>query len=242
LFQFSLNIEEAAINPGKDYEGNPWNNKEHKTETSISHKQGGKVKNHKKSGGKTSILKGQELPSCDFCGRKDHTQTSCRIKQKAMASAIKDTKYKSSQWKKDRAEKSQAFAAAASSSKQEDSSSDEDDDDKDKKAFMKSVMASWKSSKKEKKFQKNKRKRSDNDTSDSKQKHSTYFKLVALKPKRAKMVIPTTEVIGEKTVNGSKKPLRIIIDTGISSSIIVTKSINKILSIKNSRATTEWTC
>jgi hypothetical protein len=31
LFQFSLNIEEAAINPGKDSEGNHPNSKEHNT-------------------------------------------------------------------------------------------------------------------------------------------------------------------------------------------------------------------
>jgi hypothetical protein len=116
LFQFALNIEEAAINPGRDSEGNPRNSKEHKTETSTPPKQGGKLKNHNKSGGKTSILKGQELPSCDFCGRKGHTETACRIKQKAMASAKKDTKDRSAQWKKDKSEKAQAFAAAASSS------------------------------------------------------------------------------------------------------------------------------
>jgi hypothetical protein len=45
LFQFALNIEEAAINPRKDSEGNPWNRKEQKTETSIPRKQGGKGKN-----------------------------------------------------------------------------------------------------------------------------------------------------------------------------------------------------
>jgi hypothetical protein len=65
----------------------------------------GGSKNHKKSGGKTSILKGQELPSCDFCGRKGHTETACRIKQKAMASAKKYTKNRSAQWKKNTAEK-----------------------------------------------------------------------------------------------------------------------------------------
>jgi hypothetical protein len=32
LFQFALNIEEAAINPGKDSEGNPWNSKEQRAE------------------------------------------------------------------------------------------------------------------------------------------------------------------------------------------------------------------
>jgi hypothetical protein len=56
LFQFALNIKEAAPNPGEDSEGNPRNSKEYKTETSIPRKQGGKCKNHKKSGGKTSIL------------------------------------------------------------------------------------------------------------------------------------------------------------------------------------------
>jgi hypothetical protein len=91
-------------------------------------------------------LKGQELPSCDFCGRKGHTETACRIKQESMASAKKYTKGRSSQWKKYKAEKSQSFAAAAAStSKQEDNSSDEEEDDKDKQAFMKSFMASWKS-------------------------------------------------------------------------------------------------
>jgi hypothetical protein len=141
-------------------------------------------------------LKGQELPSCDFCARKGHTKTACHIKQKAMASAKKDTKDRSSQWKKDKAKKAQAFAKSASSSKHEDSSSDEEDD-KDKKAFMKSYMPSWKSSQKDKKAQKNKSKRNDNDTSDSEQNYSTYFKLVALKTKPAKIGIPTTEVIGE---------------------------------------------
>jgi hypothetical protein len=131
-------------------------------------------------------LKGQELPSCDFCGRKGQTETACRIKKKAMASARKDTKDRSTQWKKNKAEKAQAFDAAAASSKQYDSSSDEDKDDKDKKAFMKSFMATWKSSQKDKKAQKNKRKRSDNDTSDSEQNYSTSCKFLALKSKREK--------------------------------------------------------
>jgi hypothetical protein len=139
LFQFTLNIDEAAMNPGKDSEGNPWNSKEQITETTIPRKQGGKGKNHKKSGGKSSIVKGQEIPSCDFCGRKGHTETACRIRQKAMASAKKDTKDRSDKWKKDKAKKAQSFAAAYASSKQDDISSDEDEDDKDKKAFMKSL-------------------------------------------------------------------------------------------------------
>jgi hypothetical protein len=72
LFQFTLNMEEAAINPGKDAEGNPRNSKESKTETTIPWNQGGKGKKHKKCGEKSSILKGQDLPSSDFCGRKGH--------------------------------------------------------------------------------------------------------------------------------------------------------------------------
>jgi hypothetical protein len=57
---------------------------------------------------------------------------------------------------------------------------------------MKSLMASWKSSKKDKKAQKNKRKRSDDDTSNSEQNYSTSFKLVDLKLKHEKIGIPTT--------------------------------------------------
>jgi hypothetical protein len=84
---------------------------------------------------------------------------------------------------KDKAKKSQSVAATASPSKQEDSSSEADEDEKDKKAFMKSSMASWKSSQKDKKMQKIKRKRIYNDTSKSEQNYSTSFKLVALKVK-----------------------------------------------------------
>jgi hypothetical protein len=71
LFQFALNIEEASINPGKDSEGNPRNSKETKTETIIPRKKIGKGESLKKNRGKSSILKGQEIPSCDFCGQKD---------------------------------------------------------------------------------------------------------------------------------------------------------------------------
>jgi predicted aspartyl protease len=38
-----------------------------------------------------------------------------------------------------------------------------------------------------------------------------------------------------------KKTLRILIDTGSSSSIILKKCINKSVLVKNSRTTTEWT-
>jgi hypothetical protein len=103
-----------------------------------------------------------------FVVQKGHTETACRIKQKAKASAKKDTKDRSAQWKKDKAEKAQAFASAASTSKQEDSSSDEEGD-KEKQAFLNFLMASWKSSQKDKKAQKNKRKRSDNNTRDYEQ-------------------------------------------------------------------------
>jgi hypothetical protein len=47
LFQFALNIKEASINPGKDYEGNS-RNREKKTETIIPRKHGGQGKSHKK--------------------------------------------------------------------------------------------------------------------------------------------------------------------------------------------------
>jgi hypothetical protein len=150
LFPFALNIEEASINPGKDSEGNPRNSKEIKTDTIIPRKQGGKGKSHKKNRGKSSILKVQEIPSCDFCGRKGHTETTCRMKQKSMASARKETKDRGNEWKHEKTGKSQTFATAAAASKQDDTSSD---DDKDKKAFMKSFMASWKSSEKDKKSQ-----------------------------------------------------------------------------------------
>jgi hypothetical protein len=158
-----------------------------------------------------------------------------------MAFARKDTNDKGNQWKKDKAEKAQTFAAAATASKQDDSSSDEDEDDTDKKTFIKSFMASWKSSKKDKNSQKNRRTRSDKDTSDSEQNYSMSSIIVALKPKREKIGIPTTESIGETTVNGRKTPLHILTDTGSSSSIILKKFINKSLLVKKSRTNTEWT-
>jgi hypothetical protein len=99
LFQFALNIEEASIYPGKDAEGNPQNSKE--TENNIPRKQGGKGNNnHKKNRDRSSILKGQEIPTCDFCGRKGHTEPACRIKNKEMASARKDNNNSNAQWEK----------------------------------------------------------------------------------------------------------------------------------------------
>jgi hypothetical protein len=38
LFQFALNIEDAAINPVNYCEGNPRNSKEQRTETTIARK------------------------------------------------------------------------------------------------------------------------------------------------------------------------------------------------------------
>jgi hypothetical protein len=75
-FQFLLNIEEAAVNPGKNYEGNDRSSKDLNTETAVPRKQGGgKGKhNHKKGRGKFSILKGQGLPYCDLCGKPSHTE------------------------------------------------------------------------------------------------------------------------------------------------------------------------
>jgi hypothetical protein len=101
LFQFALNIEEASINPGKDAEVNPRNSKETNTEDTIPRKQGGKGKNnHKKNRDRSSILKVKEIPTCDCCGLKGHTEPACRIKNKAMASARKETKSRNAQWKK----------------------------------------------------------------------------------------------------------------------------------------------
>jgi hypothetical protein len=93
LFQFPLNIEEAAINPGMDYEGNARISKDTETETAIPQKQGvGKGKHQKRSEGKSSTLKAKDRPSCDFYGRQGHTDTACRIKAKAMAYAKKKLK------------------------------------------------------------------------------------------------------------------------------------------------------
>jgi hypothetical protein len=82
-------------------------------------------------------------------------------------------------------------------------------------AFIKSYDKSHKKS-----SGKGKRKRSDSDIdpSDYDSNYSNSYKHVALKPKRAKMVLPTTEVIGGTNVNGKKSNL-----------------------MKNKRTTTEWT-
>jgi hypothetical protein len=88
-------------------------------------------------------LKGQELPSCDFCGRKGHTETACHIKQNQWPLRKRTPRTEVLSGRRIRLKK-----LKPSTSKQEDSSSDEEEDDKDKKAFVKNFMASWKSSKK----------------------------------------------------------------------------------------------
>jgi hypothetical protein len=42
LFQFSLNIEEASVDPGKDSEGNARSSKDMKTESAVPRNQGGR--------------------------------------------------------------------------------------------------------------------------------------------------------------------------------------------------------
>jgi hypothetical protein len=59
-------------------------------------------------------MKGQEVPSCDFCGKTDHTESACHSKAKAMESAKKETKERNAQWKKEKAEKAISLAAASS--------------------------------------------------------------------------------------------------------------------------------
>jgi predicted phage-related endonuclease len=61
-----------------------------------------------------------------------------------------------------------------------------------KKAFIKSFMSSWKPSQNDKKAQDNKGKHIDNDNREPEQNYSTSFKLLGLKPNRAKIGIPTT--------------------------------------------------
>jgi hypothetical protein len=76
---------------------------------------------------------------------------------------------------------------------------------------------------------KGKRKRtdSDKDSSDSDSNYSNSYQILALTPKRSKIGIPTTEVIGETNIRDRKTTLRILIDTGSSSSIILNKFISK---------------
>jgi hypothetical protein len=69
---------------------------------------------------------------------------------------------------------------------------------------MNSFIESWTTSQKKQEVSENERTCSDNDTSDSEETYSQSFKFVALKTKRAQIGIPTTEIIGETTVNGSK--------------------------------------
>jgi hypothetical protein len=67
---------------------------------------------------------------------------------------------------------------------------------------------------------KRKRSDSDNDSSDYDSNYSNSYQIVALKPKRSKKGISTTDVIGETNVNGKKTPFLILIDIDSSISII----------------------
>jgi hypothetical protein len=48
-------------------------------------------------------------------------------------------------------------------------------------------------------------------------------------------------VIVDTNINGKKTPLRILINTGSSSSIILKKFINNNTLVKNKKTTAEWT-
>jgi hypothetical protein len=109
LFHFALNIEDAVLNPGKDSEGNARSSKEVKTETTVPQNQGcGKGKgDQKRSGGNSSILKGQDRLYCHFRGKSGHTVPACCIKDIVMAYDKKDTKDRDVQWNIEKTEKTQ---------------------------------------------------------------------------------------------------------------------------------------
>jgi hypothetical protein len=112
LLDYALNVEEAAVNPGIDNEGNSNNLNNKKTETTVPKKKGGRTGKFKK-GGYKSILDGQERPTCTVCDENGHIEALCRIKTNDQDSAKKETKNKSELWKNDKAEKQQAFASAS---------------------------------------------------------------------------------------------------------------------------------
>jgi hypothetical protein len=66
------------------------------------------------------------------------------------------------------------------------------------------------------------------------------FKHNVLGQKRQKR-IPTAEFLGEVTTSGVKRPIIILVDTGSSSTIILKKSINNNLIVKDGKTATEWT-
>jgi hypothetical protein len=149
-----------------------------------------------------------------------------------MKDAKQFTKDKAQKWKKDKLEKYQSYATATATAKAASASAskknDSDEDKFDKHDFMNAFIKSYdKSQKKSAGKGKRKLSDSDNDSSDSHSNYSNSYQIVALKPKRSKIGIPTKEVIGETNVNGKKTPLRILIDTGCISSIILKKFINK---------------
>jgi 4-hydroxy-3-methylbut-2-enyl diphosphate reductase IspH len=90
-----------------------------------------------------------------LCGNIGHPETVYSMNAKEQASYKKDTKDKSQQWKKDKADKIRYFTSAYASRKD-----DNDDEDFDKEDFMTSFMESFTTAQKNKK---NKRRRSDND-------------------------------------------------------------------------------
>jgi hypothetical protein len=86
-----------------------------------------------------------------------------------------------------------------------------------------------------------KHKHSDNDNIDSESSYlQSSFKHHVSGQKRQK-VIPTTEVVGELTTNGVKKPIIILINTGRSSTIVLKKFVYKNQRVKDKKSVTEWT-
>jgi hypothetical protein len=72
------------------------------------------------------MLEDQARPTCDLCGKVGYSEVALRSKTKAMASAKKDTEDRNAQWKKEKAEESQSFAATATASSNKKDDSDEE--------------------------------------------------------------------------------------------------------------------
>jgi hypothetical protein len=250
LRSYALNIEETKVNEVKNSrstETKEISNNHPPSQKNRKRNGKGKFNKGKRNGQRyhtSSILDGQAKLVCSFCVNIGHVENTCRPKEGEMKDEKQFTKYKSQNWKKDKLEKGQSYAtetakaAYASASKQNDS----DDEKFDKHDIINAFIKSYAKSQ-NKAAGKCKRKRSDSytDSSDSYSNYSNSYQIVALKLKRSKIGVPTTEVIGETNVKDKKIHLRIIIDTCSSSSIILKRFINKNALVKDKKTTNEWT-
>jgi len=186
-------------------------------------------KKKQKKGRHKKLISGNP-PVCDFCGNIGHVQDRCHKLQTARKAAQQATKDKKQDKKQGNGTRSRGFNNTPQAEQMFAMFTEQS------KLLNKAMEALT---------EKSKFKRSDNDNSEDDSAYSCLLKhsigIESLKSSQSSQYPPTTEVLGEaRRNNQERKPMRILIDTGSTQTIVLRRFVAKSKIMSKTSKPTTW--